>query len=293
MQLRIRHRTCDPAVTPIVMGVLNVTPDSFSDGGRYAARDAAVRRALAMIDEGADIIDVGPESTRPGATPVSEPAQIARAVPVIEAIRERIGAIAISIDTTRAAVARAALVAGADLINDVSALRDDPEMAEVAAEAGVPIVLMHMRGTPADMQLDGGPHYDDLIGEITAFFEDRRRHAVAAGIDPSGIVFDPGLGFGKRFEQNLMILRELHRLVSLGQPVAIGASRKSFVGRILGIDDPLRRDSGSVACAALAVAAGVAVVRAHDVRATVEAVRVAAAIRRWDGPRESFRGSSR
>lgn len=293
MPLRIRNRTYGPAATPIVMGVLNVTPDSFSDGGRFQPLDAAVTRALEMIDEGAGIIDIGPESTRPGASPVPEAAQIDRAVPVIEAIRERNGEIPISIDTTRAAVARAGLAAGADMVNDISALRDDPDMAKVVADAGIPIVLMHMRGTPADMQRHGGPPYDDLIGDIGAFLDERREAAVASGIEPSQIVFDPGIGFGKRLEHNLIILRDLDRIVRLGQPVAIGASRKSFIGQVLGISDPSRRDAGSVACAALAVAAGAAIVRAHEIRATAEVVRIAAAVRRVGDPASPNRTSTR
>lgn len=261
------------------MGVLNVTPDSFSDGGAYLAPDNAVARALQMIDEGAGIIDVGPESTRPGvAPPVSANEQIARAIPVIEAIRVANADIPISIDTRLAAVAKAALAAGADMVNDVSALRADPAMIEVVAASGATLVLMHMRGTPADMQAGGGPDYDDVIGEIAAFLDERRQYAADHGVDPTRIVLDPGIGFGKRVEHNLLILRHLDRFVALGQPVLVGASRKSFIGHTLGIEDPKDRLAGSLACAAMAAMAGAAIVRAHDVRTTVDVVRMCAAV---------------
>lgn len=262
------------------MAVLNVTPDSFSDGGDHFALGDAVEHARHMIAEGADIIDVGPESTRPGAQPVPEAEQIARAVPVIKALRASGDEIVISIDTRVASVARAALEAGADMVNDVSALRDDAAMADCVAASGAAVVLMHMRGRPADMQTGGGPRYDDVVSEIATFLEERKRYAVSRGIDASRIIFDPGIGFGKRVEHNLLILRHLHRIVALGQPVMVGASRKSFIGQILGSDIPKQRMAGSLACAVVAVLAGAAIVRAHDVRATVEAVRICAAVRR-------------
>ena len=264
--------------TPLVMGVLNVTPDSFSDGGRYLERDCAIARAIEMIDEGADIIDVGPESTRPGAEPVPAADQIARAIPVIEVLRAGKHPVRISIDTRLASVAEAALQAGAHLVNDVSALRDDPRMAEVVAESGATVVLMHRRGTSSDMQDGGGPHYDDVVSEITVFLDDRRRFAVAQGIDPSRIVFDPGIGFGKRAEHNLMILRHLDRLVALGQPVMVGASRKSFIGSVLGLVDPATREAGSLTSAVIAILAGAAIVRVHEVRSAAEAVRLCRAV---------------
>ncbi len=261
------------------MGVLNVTPDSFSDGGAYLAPDNAVARALQMIDEGAGIIDVGPESTRPGvAPPVSANEQIARAIPVIDEIRAANADVPISIDTRLAAVAKAALAAGADMVNDVSALRADPAMIEVVAASRATVVLMHMRGTPADMQAGGGPHYYDLVGEIAAFLDERRQYAADHGVDPPRIVLDPGIGFGKRVEHNLLILRHLDRFVALGQPVLVGASRKSFIGHTLEIEDPKERLAGSLACAAMAAMGGAAIVRAHDVRATVEVVRMCAAV---------------
>ena len=263
----------------IVMGVLNVTPDSFSDGGDYLTRDDAVARAREMIGEGADIIDVGPESTRPGAEPVPAAKQIERAVPVIRAVRARNDRVAVSIDTTLASVAGAALEAGADVVNDVSALRHDPAMVDVVVSAGASVILMHMRGTPTDMQEHGGPHYRDVIGDVTAFLDERTRYALSRGVDPSRIILDPGIGFGKRIEHNLLILRHLDRFAALGQPLLVGVSRKSFIGHVLAIEDPKQRSAGSLACTAVAVMAGASIVRAHDVRATVEAVRMCAAIR--------------
>ena len=276
--MRIRNCLVDPAARPLVMGVLNVTPDSFSDGGQFADADAAVRRACEMVEEGADIIDVGPESTRPGSAPIPAEVQIRRSVPVVRGLRERDDRIAISIDTHVAAVADAALAAGADMINDTSALRDDEAMAEAAARTGVPVVLMHRRGTPRDMQAGGGPQYEDVIGEICGFFRERTEFAERRGIDRERILLDPGVGFGKRVEHNLLILRELHRFTELG-PVVVGASRKRFLGSILGIEDPVQRGAGSLACAAIATLAGAAVIRAHDVRATVECVRTCVAVR--------------
>ena len=267
------------STTPLVMGVLNVTPDSFSDGGEYLATEHAVAHALDMIAEGAEIIDVGPESTRPGSHPVPAEEQIARAVPVIEGIRARNNGIAISIDTRLAPVAKAATEAGADIVNDVSALRDDPAMLDCIAAASAGVILMHMWGRPADMQVGGGPHYDDVLGEIAYFLEERRRYAAQGGVEPSGIIFDPGIGFGKRVEDNLLILQHLDKLAALGQPLMVGASRKSFIGRVLNIEDPKQRTAPSLACAAVAVMAGASIVRTHEVRATVETVRICTAIR--------------
>jgi dihydropteroate synthase len=289
MQLRLRYRVIDPVVTPMVMGILNVTPDSFSDGGEYEGADQATERAIEMVAQGADIIDVGPESTRPGSQTVPADQQIAQAIPVIKALREQNDEIAVSIDTRLTSVAKAALDAGADIINDTSALRDDSAMVDLVATSGVPVVLMHRRGTPADMQAGGGPHYDDVIGEIRAFLEARVRYAVGHGIDRSSIIIDPGIGFGKRAEHNLKILRHLDRFVSLGQPVLVGASRKRFIGEILrdqnpaAASDPKLREAGSLACAVMAALAGASILRVHEVRPTVEAVRLCAAVsgRAW------------
>ena len=278
-RFKIRHSSfVIPPHPPLVMGILNVTPDSFSDGGDYFEPDAAVARALTMVAEGADIVDVGGESTRPGAEPAPEEEQLRRTIPVIRAIRGRDPDVAISIDTRSAAVARAALEAGADMVNDVSALRDDPEMADVVAGSEAVVVLMHRRGSSVDMQEGGGPHYDDVIGEIAAFLCERRDVAAARGIEGARIIFDPGLGFGKRVEHNRMILRYLHRLVALGQPVLVGASRKRFLGRGSEDDEPKERLAGSLACASIAAMAGAAILRVHDVRATVEVVRLCVAV---------------
>lgn len=261
------------------MGVLNVTPDSFSDGGEYLTPDRAVARALEMIDEGAAVVDIGPESTRPGTeSSVSATEQIERAVPVIQSIRRQHKHVAISIDTRLARVAAAALEAGADIVNDVSALRDDPAMIDVIASTGASVVLMHMRGTPADMQASGGPHYEDVVAEIAAFMSERAAYARRYGIDARRIILDPGIGFGKRVEDNVAILRHLDRFTALGYPVLIGASRKSFIGHLLGIEAPKQRVSASLGCAAIAAMAGVSVLRVHDVRATVDVVRMCAAV---------------
>jgi len=262
------------------MGVLNVTPDSFSDGGAYRTFGAAVAHALAMVEAGAEIVDVGPESTRPGAAGVPAEEQIARAVPVIEALRRSDESIVISIDTRLAPVARAALDAGADMINDVSALRDDPGMVELAARTGVPVCLLHRWGTSATMQVGGGPDYVDVVGEISEFLRERITFALSRGVNPDGIIADPGIGFGKRVEHNLQILRALDRFRALGRPVLVGASRKRFLGEVLGIDEPRRRDAASLACATIAAMAGAAIIRTHQVRPTVEAVQLCAAVKR-------------
>jgi len=245
----------------LVMGVLNVTPDSFYDGGRRASPEAAVERALAMASDGADIIDVGGESTRPGAAPVPVAEEMERVLPVIEGIRKR-SEIAISIDTTKSAVAAEALAAGASIVNDVSALRSDDAMGERVAAVGANVVLMHMKGTPASMQEN--PSYDDVVEEVRSFLEERVHAAIAVGIAPNRIWIDPGIGFGKRLEHNLALLRRLGRLVELGPPVVAGLSRKSFLGRILDLpaDDRLE---GTIAANAVAIANGADVIRVHDV----------------------------
>jgi len=272
--LILRNRTIPQADWPVVMGILNVTPDSFSDGGEFIEPDAAVDRAVQMVGDGASIIDVGPESTRPGSQPVPTHEQIRRAVPVIARIRERLPDVTISIDTRLSSVAEEAIAAGADMVNDVSALRDDPQIVNVVARTGAPVVLMHRRGTSADMQKDGGPRYDDVVAEIAEFLQERVTFAAAAGVKPDRIVLDPGLGFGKRVEHNLQIMNRLADLVALGFPILVGASRKSFLGAALNIDDPKRRVAASIASALIAAEAGAAIIRAHDVRETVESLRV-------------------
>jgi dihydropteroate synthase len=264
------------AVGPRVwlMGVLNVTPDSFSDGGAYFDPRKAVDRGLTLAAEGADILDIGGESTRPGSRPVSEAEEIARVVPVIEALRPRIQSL-VSVDTTKAGVARAALEAGADIVNDTSALRADPAMAGVVAGSGAGLVLMHMQGTPLTMQ--DSPHYDDLMAEIEAFLDERVRAAAAAGIPAERVIVDPGLGFGKTFEHNLEILRGQAAFRRLGRPLCLGFSRKAFLGRITGLP-PAERLEATIACAVLSVERGADILRVHDVGPVARAVRTAEAI---------------
>lgn len=258
-----------------VMAILNITPDSFSDGGRLLTPEQVMARGDALVAEGADLLDIGGESTRPGSAPVSEAEELARVLPVIRAL-EPLG-LPISIDTRNAAVARQAVEAGAVIINDVSGLRHDPAMAATAAALGAGLVLMHSRATPRDMQAD--PRYDDLTGEVTAELLAACRVAEAAGVAPERIVLDPGLGFAKTADHNLGLLQNLPELArALGKPLLVGASRKSFIGRVLelGVDDRLE---GSLAVAVAAALGGAQIVRAHDVRATVRAVRMADAIR--------------
>jgi dihydropteroate synthase len=258
------------------MGVLNVTPDSFSDGGRYRSVARAVARAERMAEEGADLIDVGGESTRPGAAPVPLDEELRRVIPVIERVARRCR-LPISIDTTKAEVARRAIAAGATMVNDVTALRGDPEMAAVVADAGVPVVLMHMRGAPATMQR--APRYRSVMGELLRFFRERIAAAEAAGIDRRRIILDPGIGFGKTLRHNLEILQRLDVLARLGRPILVGPSRKAFLGRLL--DLPVgKRLEGTAAAVAAAVLHGARVVRVHDVAAMARVVRVADAIRR-------------
>ncbi len=266
-----RHR-------PRVMGILNVTPDSFSDGGQLQDTDAAVARAAQMLLDGADILDVGGESSRPGAARVPAEVQIARVVPVIRALRERLPQRpVISVDTTLRSVAEAALDAGADLVNDISAARDTPDMLHCVAERAVPIVLMHMQGEPATMQL--APHYDDVVAEVTAFLAARAQAALAAGLQPDQILLDPGIGFGKRRSDNLALLAGLDRIVALGYPVLLGASRKRFMGHLCNEREPAELLGATCATTALAVAAGVSVVRVHDVKPNRQAADIAWALR--------------
>jgi dihydropteroate synthase len=257
-----------------VMGILNATPDSFSDGGRFTDLPRAVEHGLAMERDGAAIIDVGGESTRPGAEPVSEQEELRRVVPVIESLRSAGVRAAISIDTSKAAVAAAALDAGADLVNDVSALRADPAMAELIAAREVPCVLMHMRGEPRTMQRD--PHYADVVGEVARFLEERLLAARETGIHEERIWLDPGIGFGKTVAHNLTLLRELPALAALGRPIVIGTSRKSFLGVLTGRDFA-GLSAATVAANVLAYERGARVFRVHDVAPTRDALVVAAA----------------
>ena len=251
------------------MGIVNVTPDSFSDGGRYLDRDAAIAHARGMRDEGAAILDVGGESTRPGADPVSEDEELRRVVPVVEALDGEI-----SIDTTKSSVARAALAAGATIVNDVSAFRFDPGIAAVTAEAGAGCVLMHMLGEPRTMQDD--PRYDDVVSDVKAFLEERLAFAVAEGVAEERVWLDPGIGFGKTLDHNLALLARLGEIAAIGRPVVIGTSRKSFLGKLTGRDTG-ERVAGTLATNVIAYEQGARVFRVHDVAATVDALKVAAA----------------
>ncbi|HHY46150.1 MAG TPA: dihydropteroate synthase [Firmicutes bacterium] len=267
-----------------IMGILNVTPDSFSDGGLYLDTDAAVAHARALVADGADIIDVGGESTRPGAQPVPCEEELARVIPVIERIREEIP-VPISIDTYKAEVARQAIRAGAGIINDISALRMDPDLGRVAAEHDVPVVLMHMQGEPRTMQAD--PRYKCVVSEVISFLREAEDRAVSCGIRPERIIVDPGIGFGKLLEHNLEILRRLREFTVLGHPILVGTSRKSFIASMVGrsLDE---RDDGTLATVALAVAGGADIVRVHDVKRAVRAARIADAILR-EGERNEER----
>jgi dihydropteroate synthase len=258
---------------PAVMGVLNVTPDSFSDGGEFLAPGAALAHARAMIAEGADLLDVGGESTRPGADPVAAEEELRRVMPVVEALAGE-GAVPISIDTSKAVVARAATAAGASFVNDVTALRGDPEMAAVVAAAGADLCLLHMQGEPRTMQED--PRYDDVVAEVKAFLEERLAFAVAQGVAEQRVWLDPGIGFGKTLDHNLELLRRLEEIVALGRPVVIGASRKRFIGALTGRPEQ-ERAAGTVAVNVMAFERGARMFRVHDVGATRDALAVASA----------------
>lgn len=260
---------------PLVVGVLNVTPDSFSDGGRYLDADCALQCAHGMVRDGAGVIDVGGESTRPGADEVPAAEEIARVIPVIRRLKAEL-TVPISIDTRKALVARAALEAGADVVNDVSGLQD-PEMASAVASSGAGLVLMHMRGTPRTMQTD--PHYDDVVAEVTDELGVALDRAVEAGIERERIVVDPGIGFAKNQRHNLELLHGLEGLGRLGRPVLLGVSRKSFLGRILGGAPPEERVVATAAAAAVGLLAGARIFRVHDVKQIREALLVAEAIR--------------
>jgi dihydropteroate synthase len=266
---------------PLVMGVLNVTPDSFSDGGRFAQVESAAEHGLSMAAQGADWIDIGGESTRPGSQRIEPAEQIRRTVPVISALRARGLKSVISIDTTRSSVAEAALDAGADVVNDISAGRDCPGMLPVVARRGVPVILMHMQGTPETMQR--APSYHDVTGEVAAFLRQRLDAAVEAGVDPRQVLLDPGIGFGKTMEHNLELLRRLDELTALDRPLVLGVSRKRFIGTITGEAEASRRLFGTAACVAWCLANGAAVVRVHDVEAMVQVTRMTVAIRRAGG----------
>lgn len=270
LQQVVRERT-------VVMGVLNVTPDSFYDGGRYAEIESAVGRALQMAEEGADIIDIGGESTRPGSQPVPQEEELRRVLPVIEAVRARVD-VPISIDTTKSRVAEGALQAGACMVNDISGLGFDPRMAEVVAQAGALCCIMHIQGTPQTMQKN--PQYTDVVRDISAYFEERLALAERAGIPRRNVWLDPGIGFGKTVEHNLQILRRLREFTAFGLPILIGTSRKSFIGKVLGNLPPEDRLEGTAATVAVAILNGANAVRVHDVQAMVHVTRMVDAVLR-------------
>jgi dihydropteroate synthase len=261
---------------PLVMGVLNITPDSFSDGGRFADVDTAVQHAHALVSDGADLIDIGGESTRPGSQRIDAAQQLRRVLPVIRQLSGKVSAL-LSVDTTLATVAEQAVEAGAQLINDISAGCEDEQMLPTAARLGVPIVLMHMQGQPASMQLN--PTYSDVVEEVAAFLSHRLEAANRAGIAKSNVLLDPGIGFGKKIEHNLTLLRQLARLRQIGKPLLVGTSRKSFVGRITGESEPSQRLFGTAASVAWCIANGADIVRVHDVGPMSKVVRMVWAIR--------------
>ena len=273
-----RLGTLPTSKRPLVVGVLNVTPDSFFDGGVHYESSQhpglAIEAGRRFVTEGADLVDVGGESSRPGAEPVEVEEELARVLPVVEALAAE--GVRVSVDTTKARVARKAVEAGAVIVNDVSAGGFDDQLLPTIADLGVPYVLMHMRGTPRTMQDD--PRYDDVVAEVFDFLADRLAALERVGVRREQVVVDPGIGFGKRVEHNLALLRRIRELTSLGRPVLVGASHKTFIGQVTGVDDPADRVEGSLAAAALAVAEGARLVRVHDVRATARAVAVAHAI---------------
>lgn len=272
---RGREVRCD---APLIMGIVNVTPDSFYDGGRYAEAGAAVEHALELVEQGADLLDIGAESTRPGAAAVSEQDEIRRLLPVVEQLAGRV-TVPLSVDTMKSKVAQLALDAGASIVNDVSALRFDPGMARVIAQSGAGIILMHMQGTPESMQR--APRYDNVVEEIKGFLSERLQAATEAGIAESQIVLDPGIGFGKLLGHNLDILKQLSSFAMFNRPLLVGLSRKGFIGHIL--DRPAaHREWGTAAAVALAVERGAQILRVHDVAMMADVVKVAAALK---GPR--------
>lgn len=262
---------------PQIMGILNVTPDSFSDGGRYSTIDAAMRQVEIMLEEGVDIIDVGGESTRPGSSPVSAAEQINRVVPIIAAIQAGFPGLTISIDTCLSSVAEAALQAGATIINDVSAGMADAKMLPFAARCAMPIILMHMQGTPKTMQ--DNPHYQDAVSDIKIALQQRIDAALNAGIQPENIAIDPGIGFGKRTQDNIDLLAHLHQFVAMGFPVLLGTSRKRFMGSICPVSQPYELVTATAVTTALGVMAGVTMFRVHDVKVNRQAADVAWAIK--------------
>ncbi len=270
------HRTLSLESGPLIMGVVNVTPDSFYDGGRFGDPGAAVEHAARLIEEGADLLDIGAESSRPGSDPIAPEEELRRLLPVVKQLGRRVS-VPLSVDTTKAAVAERALDEGATLINDITALRGDPHMGALVAKTGAGVVLMHMQGNPKTMQQ--APRYADVIGEVARFLADRMQAALDIGMDPKQILLDPGIGFGKNLDHNLAILAHLEAFVTLGRPILVGVSRKAFIGQVL--DRPVEdRLLGTAAAVALAVFQGARVLRVHDVAAMRDVVRMAEAIKR-------------
>lgn len=276
MDIQARQRVIGLAGRPLLLGIVNVTPDSFSDGGRYFDSEVAVAHAVQLVEEGADMLDIGAESTRPGAVPVEATEERRRLIPVVRAIAKAV-AVPISIDTSKASVAKAAINEGAVIVNDVTGLRGDPAMVDLIAQTGAGIVLMHMQGTPQTMQQ--APEYQDVVEDVAAFLSERAQYAIGRGIAQSQIIIDPGIGFGKVLVQNLDLLGQLSRFIQLGYPLLIGPSRKSFIGQLTGqpVED---RAWGTAAAVAIAVEQGAHILRVHDVRAMRDVVEVAAAITR-------------
>jgi dihydropteroate synthase len=277
-QLKTPRRTIGLSERTLVMGVINATPDSFSDGGMITCKEEGLRQAMKLLDEGADILDVGGESSRPGAEPVPLREELRRVVPLIRLISRQTD-VPISIDTTKAEVARQAIEEGAEILNDITALRGDRRMAQVAASAGVPVILMHMRGSPSTMQ-KGELAYASLIGEILDFLEDRIKKASSSGIAVDNLIIDPGIGFGKSVDDNLRLLRQLGEFKTLGRPICVGVSRKHFTGKITEVACPADRIEGTAAAVTAAVLNGASIIRVHDVRAMKRVAAMADAIRR-------------
>jgi len=278
--IKLRGKTLELGRRPLIMGILNVTTDSFSDGGRFADYDRALARAFELISAGADILDVGGESTRPGSDPVPLAVEIERVTPIIRAVREN-SDIAISIDTTKSEVALQALSAGADIINDISSLQFDPGMVRVAAESGAPLILMHMLGTPRTMQIN--PVYESVISEIIEFLEERMRFAARNGVERSQIIIDPGIGFGKTVAHNLHIIRNLDTFSCMDRPILLAVSRKRFIGSVIGRTEG-EREVGTAIANAFGIAAGAHILRVHDVAFHNEAIRMAEAVRSGYAP---------
>ena len=268
---KCRDRVLEVGTRPLIMGILNVTPDSFSDGGNFFDRNSAVEHGLQMVRDGADILDVGGESTRPGAAEVSADDEAARVVPVIEALSKQTHAV-ISVDTWKASIARRAIDAGARIINDVSALTHDADMPRVVMESGAGVVLMHMQGTPRTMQQ--APHYDDVVTDVSRYLQTRVQTLEAMGVHRESLAVDPGIGFGKTVEHNLEILNRLYEFKDLGRPICVGTSRKSFIGKILNNESASDRLAGTIATCTAAMIRGADILRVHDVKEAIEAAAI-------------------